>query len=232
MEAAREENRDKKRLIDIFGSIPLVVKALGVGVAAALGFWWWWLTPVPQEVRAANVKAKSFSVGWVSETPAKGCVLVYKKAWRTAFRFGCFKTKKKAHLVDVKKLEAKSSYGMVMVEGLRLTFRQMPEVVTRGIADELPPRPEPGYGSVIDETNQQLPGVLVYVYAMSGQPQAPAAVLTNEQGNYAVDLGNVELAISNYLLEASRAPGEKVRIEGDVRFSTPFAPIAFRTRSQ
>lgn len=126
-------------------------------------------------------------------------------------------------------------YRVGYVSGLRWQFWQMPRVVTAKIREEQPPLPQPAYGSVVDAVGDPLPNTLIYLYSISPAARAPLAAMTNEQGNYGVDLANLSAQAGQltpagtFVVEVIHGSGERARFEGDIRMINPLPTITIET---
>lgn len=185
---------------------------------------WWIRTPIPEMVRAGNVAARSFSAGWVTEKPARGCAAAVA-SWRD-WRRACVEgAKRTTHLVTIDGLRPETNYKLFLIDGLRVTIRNLPAIATKKISDTQPVLPRPGYGQVADRQFQPVPGALVYVYANSKRQTAPLLALTNFEGNWAVDLANFPAEEQSYTIEVTAGVKWRAKMETDIRTSSPFPTI-------
>lgn len=202
-----------------------------IGALTALVVFGWAMSPRPTDLRVANVTARSLSVGWATEVPSRGCIVVVgqKEWWRVLTQ--CAREKAGAHLVTFEGLTQEQVYRVGYVSGLRFQFWQMPKVLTAQIREEQPPLPQPAYGSVVDELDDPLPNTLIYLYSISSAARAPLAAMTNEQGNYGLDLANLLAQTSlqtqpgTFVVEVIHESGERARFEGDIRMTQPLPTI-------
>lgn len=210
-------------------------KWLIVGLPAA-GFLaliiWWIRTPVPEMARVANQSAHGFFVSWVYERPAAGCVAAYAGIKDMVVK--CGKNKLRLHFVEVSGLNPETNYSVFILTGLKVVRVQTPfyrQVSTLAVGDAFPKLPQPGYGSVVDGNGRPIPEALVLVYRhVSDRFYFPAAAFTNEEGNYAVDLSNLEptnqpFTVGSYLVEAVDQTGKTTKQIFDREFHSPFPPI-------
>ncbi len=185
---------------------------------------WWILTPVPEMVRAGNVAARSFSVGWVTEKPARGCAIAFLSVKH--FRRACIEgVKRTTHLVAIDGLRPETNYRLFLIDGLRVTIKNLPAIATKKISDSRPVLPRPGYGQVADDKFQPVPGALVYIYVNSKRQVEPLLALTNSEGNYAVDLANFPAEEQSYTIEVTAAAKWRAKMEADIRTSSPFPTV-------
>ncbi len=193
---------------------------------------WWLRTPVPEMVRAANQSAYAFSVSWIYPRPAGGCVAAYAGIKNMAVK--CSKDRSRLHLIEVSGLNPETGYSVFIWNGLKVIRVQTPfyrQVSTLSVRDALPKLPQPGYGSVVDASGRPISGALVFVYRhVSDRFYFPAAAVTNESGNYSVDLSNLEqmnqpFTVGSYLIEAVDRTGKTTKQIFDREFHSPFPPI-------
>ncbi len=202
----------------------VIVGALVLGLAG-----WWWLTPEPVRVRPANVGTHSFSVGWFTERPTKGCVLA-----ASSFRYqdwvrGCDQRKDWVHLVDVKGVESGNSYYLILIDFPRITWQRIVPVTTMKVSEKPPQLPEPAFGGVIDQDQSPVEGALVYIEARSLEFSYPVAAVTNEAGNYAVDMGPNVFKAETFFLDAVSSGGVWAEKMISKKFKTPVPTIIVRT---
>ncbi|RMH11073.1 MAG: hypothetical protein D6698_16965 [Gammaproteobacteria bacterium] len=196
---------------------------LGVLLTAA----WFW-SPEPKDVRAANVFARSFSVGWVTDKPGDACVVAFADLSLSSLRdfdVVCAGDKSLSQLVNFTDMKPETTYNLLVVDGIRFRLKALPRVTTLAIDEENPLPPNPAYGMVYDVNKKRAGGALVYVYTVTGRPQYPIGVLANEQGNYALDLSNLMIDGNSYVLVARKGADQSAKIETDVRRTTPLPPI-------
>lgn len=207
-------------------------KRLKVGLAAAglaALVIWWAQTPVPEAVRPANIAARSFSLGWITDKPTGGCALA-AASWRD-WRFSCDRQRKySTHLADFKQVSAETVYRIVMIDGPRLRWRNLPYFKTLAIADQQPKLPRPAYGAIRDNSGAPLKKTLVYLSAFDDLDQ-PLAALTNDDGNYAFDLSNFQSASGYYLLEVVSGQDYR-RVEVDSRTVSPLPTLIVASYAQ
>lgn len=205
-----------------------------IGALTALVVFLWAVTPRPTDLRVANVTARSFSVGWATEIPSRGCIVVASQNewWRWFIQ--CSREKSGAHLVTFEGLAEERMYRVWYWSGLRWQFWRMPVVKTAGIREDQPSLPQPAYGSVRDEFDDPLLNTLIYLYSLSSSNRAPLAAMTNEQGNYGLDLANLLAQRSQpglpaqagtFVVEVIHGSGERARFEGDIRMINPLPTI-------
>ncbi|MBI2010323.1 MAG: hypothetical protein HYS86_04085 [Candidatus Chisholmbacteria bacterium] len=205
----------------------------GVGLAVVIFFLA--LSPRPSDLRVANVTARSFSVGWATDAPSRGCVVVVpqKQWWRWLMR--CDWEKVAAHLVRFEGFSEEQSYRVGYVSGLRWQFWGTPVVKTAQILEEQPPLPQPAYGKVEDQFGDPLQNTLIYLYSLSPTARAPIAAMTNEQGNYGLDLANLQAQseglgqTGTFVVEVIHGSSERKRFEGDIRMIQPLPAITIET---
>lgn len=198
----------------------------GLAAAVLLGLMTVWVvkTPKPERMRVGNFFPRSFSVGWVTRHPTAGCLIAVARINNS--KIVCVKDKKyTTHLAEFNSLEPKTHYRLIAVDGLRITWRNLPEVVTPAIVDMQPSLPRPAYGLVTDQVDNSLPHTLVYVYMISKIQRLPLIAMTNDSGNYSVDLSNFLPDTQSYLIEADSGPDRRQRLETDIRTSSPFPTI-------
>lgn len=183
----------------------IVILVLGLGL-----FGWWYVTPEHMRVRPANVGARSFSVGWFSEKPSKSCVWAVKggiknfKEWLVI----CEEEKTQWHLVDFKDVEAGGEYKLVLVDGIRVSFKEIFPVKLRQLNNDQPPGlPVPAYGNVVDENKEPVKGILVYISTESETFNYSVAVKTDANGHYGIDVGGLVQKSDRMVLEAVGSQG-------------------------
>lgn len=193
---------------------------------------WWWRTPVPEMARVANQSAHGFFVSWVYQRPAAGCVAAYAGIKDIVVK--CGKNKSRLHFVEMSGLKPETKYSVFIWNGLRavrVQTRFSRQVSTLSVQDAFPKLPQPGYGSVVDGSGRPIPEALVFVYRhVSDRFYFPAAAVTNEEGNYAVDLSNLEqtnlpFIAGSYLIEVIDQTGKTTKQIFDREFHSPFPPI-------
>jgi len=180
-------------------------------LVVGLGLWgWWYRTPRQIRVRPANVGAKSFSVGWFSKKPSRGCVMAVEswkfKSWKD-WVIKCDDEKTQWHLVDFKGVKPGTEYQLVVMSGLRVTFKNILSVKTKEISDQPPLIPKPAYGNVVDQKGNPVEGVLVYITAEAKTFNYPVAGVTNRQGNYGIDVGELSQISESLVLDAVGSRG-------------------------
>lgn len=193
---------------------------------------WWWRTPAPELARIANQSARSFSVTWVYRRPAAGCAAAYAGIKDMVVK--CSKNKSRLHLVELSGLKPETKYSVFIFNGLRpIRVRTLfySRVSTLSVQDALPKLPQPGYGSAVDGGGRPIAEALVLVHRhVSDRFYFPAAAFTNEEGNYSVDLSNLEqttqpFTVGSYLVEVVDQTGKTTRQVFDREFHSPFPPI-------
>lgn len=127
--------------------------------------------------------------------------------------------------MTIEGLKPETNYRVILIDGLWVSFRNLPVVATKKIADSQPVLPRPGYGQVADSQFQPVPGALVYVYVNSKQQVMPLLALTNYEGNYAVDLSNFSSGNESYTIEVTASSRWRAKMETDIRTSSPFPTV-------
>lgn len=169
--------------------------------------WWWWRSPEIQSVRPANVGVKSFSVGWFTDKPAKGCVFAIPSWKLTEWLRVCENEKRKTHFLQLDNARAESSYRLLVVSGLRFKHKGALPIKLKAFNSQEAPMPQPAYGMVRSADGYLVPGALVYIYPKSEEFSYPVAGKTNMDGNYAVDLGLLENKQELLILETVASAG-------------------------
>jgi hypothetical protein len=182
------------------------------------------LSPAPKDVRPVNVHARSLSVAWVLPRPTFGCVVLVPTSFSSLPKVACNRALTSVHLQELSGLEPETSYRIWVWSGLRPIVWGNPRVTTTAVREEMPNMPKPGYGSVVYD-NLKTPGALVLVYANTPESQYAVAAITNDQGNYAVDLANLKHASNSFFVDGFLRANRLGRLEADIRFSTPFPPL-------
>ena len=90
--------------------------------------------------------------------------------------------------------------------------------------------PQPGYGTVISPEGYRVPGALVYLTPMTREFNYPVAALTNELGNFAVDVGKVSDKSDGLLVEAVGNMGIWFEQEMSSRFTAPLPVITVKIK--
>jgi hypothetical protein len=198
-------------------------KALIVVLALVLiaGFY---LSPTPKDVRPVNVHARSLSVAWVLPRPTFGCVMLWPKPLASLPKVGCNHSLTTVHLQELTNLEPETAYRIMLWTGLRPILWGNPSVTTTRVRTEMPDMPRPGYGSVVFN-GEKIADALVLVYANTPAAQYAVAAITNDQGNYAVDLANLQHTSNSFIVDGYVSANRRARLEADIRFSTPFPPV-------
>jgi len=200
------------------------IQGLGFFILAIL-FFWWLSIPKPEKVWSVNVEAQSAFVSWVTKRPRKGCIITVKIDKPAGLKKVCEKEKVKVHLIELKNLDPEIIYTLIHIDQLRITLTGLTPIVTKSIRGEIPLMPEPAYGSVRNERGDGVANTLVFVFPLTTGDFDIAAVKTNDQGNYAVDLGEM-MKVSNKLnLWAISSKGELLKTIVDSKVHTPFPSI-------
>jgi hypothetical protein len=205
------------------GLVGLGLVVIGLGI-------WWVLTPEPQRIRPANVGIKSFSVGWFTKKPSKSCVLAIGSVKPNEWLIKCEKEARVTHLVGLDKAEPERYYTIVVVDWPRVTVQELVTVMTGAISSQPLRMPQPGYGSVISPEGFRVPGALVYLTPSSREFNYPVAAMTNELGNFAVDIGKVSDKSDGLLVEAIGNMG--IWSEGEVssKYTAPLPTITVKIK--
>lgn len=203
-----------------------------IGALTALVVFLWVVSPRPTDLRVANVTARSISVGWATESPSRGCIVLIPKPqwWRVLVR--CAGEKAGAHLLAFDGLEEENLYRVGYLSGLRWQFWGMPTVRLAKIREEPPPLPQPAYGKVENQFGDPLPNTLIYLYSLDSKARAPLAAMTNEQGNYGLDLANSLAPAGTFVVEVIHGASERARFEGDIRMIQPLPTITIETNKE
>ncbi|MBU1085225.1 MAG: hypothetical protein ABIJ43_00040 [Candidatus Beckwithbacteria bacterium] len=196
-------------------------------ILVGVGFWWWWLIPRQQRIRPANVGTQSFSVSWWTDGFSKNCILaVPKKAINIKnWLYVCEKDKTVMHLVKLDKAKSETIYKIFIVSGLRVTFKDILEVKTKGFSDEPISLPQPAYGQIVNSDGGPVPGALVYLWPISQEFVYPMAVKTDSNGHYAVDIGEIKSKSEILMLEAVANAGIFNEIKVSSQYHEPLPSI-------
>lgn len=168
---------------------------------------WWYVTPKQQSIRPANVGAKSFSVGWFTDSLTKGCVWAVPSFNPKEWLKVCEPDKRKTHLLMFQEVMPGTEYRLVAQNGLRFKFKGIVPVLTKKLSDEPLKNPAPAYGTILGEEDELVPGALVYIYAQSNEFHYPVAVKTNIQGKYAVDISEIKNLSELMIVETVASAG-------------------------
>jgi len=213
-------NRETSKAIKLL-ALGLLVASLGV---------WWLLTPKPQRVRPANVNSNSFSVGFFTDRKSKSCVLAIRDIKKMDWLKTCEEEKSQTHLVEIEGAESGESYQLVLIDLPKITFKKLVAVRTPEISDQPPGLPEPAFGTVLGQNDQPVPEALIYISAQSSEFSYPVAALTNEAGNFAVDMGpNIHQA-DKFLLDAVADAGIWMEKLVSGLYKTPLPSITVRVK--
>jgi hypothetical protein len=176
---------------------------------------------VPESVRITNITDTTFSVSWITRSPASGSVLVatkgksnriYSDERDTAGKPGLYTS----HLVTVRDAVAYSEYSLKIISnGKQYTDNGSPYSFTT--APTLPPNSnplgEPAYGTVWTATDVPAEGVLVYLTLDGGQELSSLSKLS---GIWLVPLSQVRTKdLSAYLSLTGRVTETLVVQYGD-----------------
>jgi|GEM_PF-2555204 hypothetical protein len=202
-------------------SLGLIVIGLGI---------WWVLTPVTQRIRPANVGIKSFSVGWFTKKPSKSCVLAIGSIKPSEWLIKCEKEARVTHLVRMENAKPEMYYTIVVVDFPRVTVQELVTVMTGEISNQPLKLPQPGYGSVISPEGFRVPGALVYLTPISREFNYPVAAMTNELGNFAVDIGKVSDKSDGLLVEAIGNMGIWSEDEMSSQYTAPLPVITVKIK--
>jgi hypothetical protein len=201
---------------------------LGLAVIS-LGVWWL-MTPVPERIRPANVGVRSFSVGWFTKKPSKSCVVAIGSVNPSEWLVKCEKEARVTHLVGVDKAQPEKYYTIVVIDWPRVTVQDLVPVTTGSVSSEPLRLPQPGYGSVISPEGFRVPGALVYLTPFSREFNYPVAAITNELGNFAVDIGKVSNKSDGLLVEAVGNMGIWFEQKMSSRFTAPLPTITVKIK--
>src|SRR3989344_4904835 len=230
---------------------PVLVGVLSFLIAAGVVTIWYRLTPTPENIMAADLGSTSFRVGWYTAKPTKGCTLAIADApWRfVAWDFlksqfdrhytglyvnrACFVETANTHLATFTNLLENYPYRVaVMVGPRRVELPIGNPVITKKISEsEEPPLPEPAYGGVTYEDETPVVGALVYFYrGLADEFRYPLAVVTNNDGNYAIDLANFDdsddiSTYDSYLVDVVDTEGKQTRQILPRDIHQPFPPL-------
>lgn len=200
----------------------------GLGLLLVLVGLAWWFYPKHEAMRVANLASRSFSVVWMTNNPGKGCVLAMRYGLPVNFIWECGPPSSQAHLVTLKNLRPNTRYVMMGWQWGLPAWRSPLWVTTLSEREDPPLLPRPAYGTVYGENEERLVNVLVYVYTMTNQPQYPVAALTNDTGNYAVNMANLMRLGDSFVVEGHLSPEVWSRNEADSRYMTPLPPLHLR----
>jgi len=183
----------------------------------------------PLWVRVANVGSQSFSLGWVTRADTSGCMVVLRGKWLpTQVRSVCTNTSGLTHLLSVDGLDENQTYRVFVRQGWKWYPTTLKQVVTF-IAKATPPAPAPGYGTVVDLNGNRIAGALVYVYPSNAAKVDPEAVLTNEQGNYAIDL-SFNGSFPGWVIEGGSGPDQWDVMPVSGEATSPFPSLEVSVR--
>ena len=176
-------------------------------IAILLGFLGFYLyTTYSQEFRIfpANVGSQSFSVAWSSEKEGKGCVVAIPQKNLKGVKLLCQKEdKSNIHILNFKQVIPDTTYNIYYINGLHLKRPNINSVITLPISEEQPPLPNPAYGSVINIYEAKAKNTLVLLTAQTPSFQYPLVTITNNSGNYSLDLNGFNEIPDSYRLEAT-----------------------------
>ncbi len=200
-------SKTRKKLLPEWLTFRLVRWVVLFGFLGYAGFAMWRFPPA-QRVFVGNMGATSFAVGWNTQRTSRGCVVVYKDLGKPGkWIWKCEKELAYTHLVEVKGLEPESEYGVIVIDGVWVSFKRIVPVNTKPISEQAPPLPQPAYGSVTDPNGIGADRALVVLYPESSEFVYPILGLTNDQGRYAFDLGEVVYSKEYLRLEAVASGG-------------------------
>jgi len=198
-------------------------QGLGLLVLTTL-FFWWLSIPKPEKIWPVNIEAQSAFVGWVTKKPRKGCIVVIKIYKSIELKKFCEEEKGIAHLLELKELQSETIYSLIHIDQLRVTIDLKP-LTTKAIREKIPFMPEPAYGSVMTASGEPIANTLVFVFPITTKDFDIAAVKTNDQGNYAVDLREMTKLSNKLNLWAISSKGELLKTIVNSIVHTPFPSI-------
>lgn len=203
------------------------------------------LSPVPWAITPANVGATSLQVAWYTKRASKGCAIALAQTNRftlpeqlkaTFYRDyvgeyvnkTCFDLPLNTHIANLTDLYQQAPYRIIVTTGLRRreAYPGISPVTTGEITKgEQPPLPEPAYGSVIytDQTPANAALVFLYKQTENDAYSPPLLALTNNQGNYAIDLANFES--DSYVVQTLDLNGKTSQEVLSFQDHAPFPPV-------
>jgi len=151
--------------------------------------------PLPQNIRVTNINSYSLTISWLTSKPTWGCVTASADDHKTRH---CHYHQSLTHLIPLSDLQPQTTYTLKITNGLRSTQQILPQVTTPTLNQDQPPLPDPAYGSIKWlNTNQPIPNALIYI-SNPNQPTTTLVTLTNDLGNWSIDLSNL-IPLDNYL---------------------------------
>lgn len=160
-------------------------------------------TSTPENVMVTNVTDHQATISWTTKKPTRGA-LVISDSGKFPFLPFFIKDLKKddsdkgflkmgfytTHLVTVENLKSKLGYQYIIYQGWKKVYRA--NLMTGPTLKTLP-NPNPVYGSVLlADKKTPAQGVLIYLQAQNeGTKSATLSTLTNRQGRWNLDLGNL-----------------------------------------
>ncbi|MDP3994666.1 MAG: hypothetical protein Q8P91_02460 [bacterium] len=204
-------------------------KTISIFIITIFGIWvlgfiiWLLLTPVPKEIKITDISTNSFAISWLTDKPIRGCAITKLGKSKTK---ACDDKKTKAHLITIANLAPENTYQIIVTSGLIKETKSLPKITTNKIQEEQPRTPEPAYGSVEwENTNQPIKNALIYFQNPAQNKKEVFVALTNEKGNYAIDLSNFENLERTILVEVVVNPATKTRNELDSTRHSPFPTL-------
>jgi hypothetical protein len=181
------------------------------------------ISPKPENIRATDISARSFFVSWVTKKPSTGCAIAQFGKYKVK---KCQKEKNKTHLVMIDGLAPENTYELTITSNFRKIKKGLPIVTTGKIQEQQPKTPEPAYGSVKwKDTSQPIKNALIYFRNPTLDKKEVFATLTNEKGNYAIDLSNFENLEKTILIEVVIDPKTRTLNELDITKHSPFPTL-------
>lgn len=156
-----------------------------------------------ENVMATNVTDHQASVSWTTKKPTRGAIVVSENGKFPFLPFFIKDLRKddtdkgflkmgfyNAHHVTIENLEPETAYQYMIYQGWKKVYRAN---LLTGPALQALPNPNPVYGQIL-EADRKTPaqGVLVFLQAKhQGTPSAYLSTITNREGRWSMDLGNL-----------------------------------------
>lgn len=203
------------------------------------------VSPMPRVITPANIGATSLQVAWYTKRESKGCAVAivqtkeftlleqikasfYRDYIGKYVNKTCFDLPLNTHVANLSDLYQRATYKIYVITGLRRKEADSGiSLVTTGeiTKGDQPPVPEPAYGSVIYTDQKPADTALVFLYKKTDDDNylPPLLALTNNQGNYAIDLANFES--DSYIVQAIDHNGNSSTEVLSAQYHAPFPPV-------
>ncbi len=181
-------------------------------------------TSPPKNVQISNISDHQATISWITDKPTRGQVIISEDGnfpvlpvfadtiyWDDGEKKSKVQRFYTTHLVTVDKLDPNKSYSYLIYQDWKKVSGG--EFKMAGTLSSIS-APNPVYGRVLDADQKPVVGALVYFWVTTSREiSSLLSALTNSDGGWSVDLGNLRTKDLKFTFPVSSKSAERVIVE-------------------